>query len=102
IRYGVSADAGRTVAGEGVVPFRMIFQRVHLWQVIQKNLPDKILRRIDMIQIDLFTPVIRPKPDQVAFVGNHISQLVLPEKPLYGRVVFTDFLTGFDGEADNT
>ncbi len=56
IRRCMPADAGRAVIGEGIVPFGALLQGVYLPQVIQKNLPDKIRRRIKAIQVDSAPP----------------------------------------------
>ena len=52
------------------------------------------------VKIHILFAIVGAKPHHVPLVGHDVGQLVLLEESLEGRVLFTLFLAGLDGEAD--
>src|SRR5882724_2975705 len=92
----VHADVGRAVVGAGVVELRLLRELVHRLDVVEQHPSYAIAGSPQRVQVDVLAAVIGSKPDQVALVGHHVVELVLPEEAGERVVGLADLLARLD------
>ena len=92
---GVAQDAGGAVGENGPVPLGMVFQAVHLTQVVEQHLACHVHRHVKPVEVDILTrAVVGTQTDDIPFVRHHVGQLELFEKALDRRVFLSKLLAG--------
>ena len=82
----VSADRGRAVLGQGVVPSRMLSEQIDFIEIINQQSPCLRAGNADPIQIYLLAAAIRSQSDEITLIGDHIIKFVLVEEAAKRRV----------------
>src|ERR1700689_5122658 len=77
----VAPDRSRAVLHQCVVPLQKYGEAIYLLQIIDQQGARIRRGNAQAIQIDLLAAVVGSQPDQVAFIGDHIVELVLAEEP---------------------
>ncbi|MNT20667.1 hypothetical protein D3C72_1559820 [compost metagenome] len=99
---GTHPDLRGAVGGEGVVELWLVLERIHVVQVLEKQLPAIFQRSLQPIEIDLLGRVLAEvgaQANDVAFIGDHVEQFVLAEETLEGGIAFAFFLARLDGDS---
>jgi hypothetical protein len=92
----VAADRRCAVLGQSVVPLRMVGEPIDFIEIV--NQQTSRLRRwnADAIQIDLLIAIVGSQSDQVAFIGDHVVELVLVEEATQRRIGLTFLFARLD------
>src|SRR5215470_9763402 len=79
----VGEDHRGAIGGQGVVEAGVLSQLLDIAHVVEKDSPtvlDRTHRPEEVDRLRRRLPVVRPHPDDVALVGHHVHQLILPEE----------------------
>src|SRR5262245_12879942 len=101
-RPGMEQDVGSTVGGQRIVEGRLLYQVIDLPHIVQEQATGLGRRDARAIQIDLLVrlPIRRAQANDVAFVRDHIDQLILLEKSFDRRVVLSTLFAGLNGNGN--
>jgi len=103
VRRSVAQNAGGAVGKDGPVPLGMVFQAVHLTQIVKQHLASIVHRHVETVEVDvLICTVVGTQTDEIPLVCHHVSQLELFEEALDRRVFLPNFLAGLNRDAEMT
>src|SRR6266487_6819772 len=94
------ADARSAVSGDGVVPARLVPQRVERMDVFKKTFARVFGRNSRAVKVDILLAVVRAQADHVALISRYVDEFELPVEPADSRVGLTKLPAYFDGEAE--
>src|SRR5215471_3833769 len=99
---GMEQDVRGAVGSQRIVEGWLLNELIDLSYIVQKQTTRPFWRDAGAIQIDLLVrlPIRRAQANHIAFVSDHVDELILLEKPLDRRVVLCALFASLNGDGD--
>src|SRR6267143_1976559 len=96
----LGANACGAVAGNSVVPTRILMEGIECVYVFVKSLARLHRRSQRVVEINILAPIISAQTNDIALVRHDVDERVPPIKTFQCGVLLSNGLARFDGKAE--